>query len=267
MDYPKADRDSVNTLALEAKTDPSLIPRLWDHVQAFIQYQARRRRDQQDVAPLRGIELDDFVQEGYFALLDAVAGFDPEAGAGFAYYLSFHLLRAFRAVEGRETKRDALLYADSLDAPITEGEDDTRLEVVPDPIDPYSAAEERIFAEQLHRALTAALDGLPLVKRQIIKARYLEGRTAREIAQQRGVTQSSVQSQERAALRELRRQAWRYGLDEFVERNTPYFRHYGVDYQRRTNTSPVEAITLERERLRNQWKNETYFTADDGRKD
>ena len=35
----------------------------------------------------------------------------------------------------------------------------------------------------------------------------------------------------------------------------------------RTNTSPVEAIVLDREKIIDQWKNETYFAANDGRKD
>lgn len=122
------------------------------------------------------------------------------------------------------------------------------------------AAEELIFTEDLHRALEMALDALPPRKREIIKGKYFDGLTREEIAREQGCTSNTVRDQEREALQQMRRQAKKTGLNQFVELHTLYFRHYGVEYMKRTYTSPVEAIYMERERLRGLWESEQRYT-------
>ena len=237
--------DNVDKLAIAAKEDKAIIPALWDAVAGFIRYQANRRYNILRAEGTARDEIDDYTQQGYFALLDAVEGFSPEHGAGFTTYLAFHLKAAFRDVEGiRTEKRDALQFADSLDMPLDDESGDTLLDIVADPDNPYQETEARIFTEQLRKALLKALDALPLVKREIIKARYFDGLQRAEIAQRQGRTISSIREQERTALQQLRREARKTGLDRFIELSTDYYNINGF--------RPVEKTAERRETLREQ---------------
>ena len=252
----------IDRLAIEAKTDPAIMPALWEAVERFIKWQSRQRF--QLVGSLGGCEVDDLIQSGYIALVEAVQGFDPEKeNASFLSLLALRLKTAFNEAAGiRSTRRDALLYAGSLDRPISEEEPEGEalidLQGAPDA--GFEATEDRIFTEDLHRALEMALDALPAKKREIIKARYYDGLTREEIARQRGCTGSAVREQERQALDQMRQQAKTTGLAQFVELHTLYYRHYGVEYMKRTHTSPVEAVFLDRERLRELWETEQRYT-------
>lgn len=262
--------DQVNKLVSEIKNGNSdLLPALWEAVENFIRFKASRRMKimlANDTQPLRGNELDDYVQQGFLALMDAIEGFDPENGANFTTYLWYHLKRAFREVDGiRTAKRDGLHKADSLnEQAYNDDEKDSgeKIYTVPDPVaeDAYLDIENRIFNEDLHKALLKAVDALPLVKREIIKARYFEGRTQKEIADSRGVSAERVRQNEREALREMRRKAKITGIDAFVEMHTIYYRTYSVTHMNRTQTSPVEAVVFDRERLRSMWIADQKYT-------
>ena len=272
MDYPKADRDAVNKLAVEAKTDPSLIPRLWYDVQGFIRDQAKRRRDR--LESIGGDyhqtdEIDDYVNQSYFQFLKAIQGYNQDRGS-FTTCLGFYIMKAFAEVDGvRTSKRDAILFSDSLDVPANDALDhdgETKLETVVDPSDPFEDVD-CLYFEDLHRALQKALDALPKIQRETIKGIFIDGLTGAEMARQRGVITQAVNNAKSRGLESLRRIATAEGLERYLEANTLYYRHYGIAYMARTNTSPVEAIVLDREKIIDQWKNETYFAANDGRKD
>lgn len=256
----EARKDQVDTLANEAKTDPAIMPALWEAVERFIEWQSRRRYSL--VGNFGGCEIEDLTQSGYLALVAAVQDYDPEKGS-FLTILALHLKTAFAEAAGiRSTRRDALLYADSLDRPVSEEDPDgeTLLDFQGVPDAGLEAAEDRIFTEDLHRALEMALDALPPRKREIIKGKYFDGLTREEIAREQGCTSNTVRDQEREALQQMRRQAKKTGLDQFVELHTLYYRHYGVEYMKRTHTSPVEAIYMDRERLRGLWESEQRYT-------
>ena len=258
--------DHVNKLVLEIQNgDTDLLPILWEAVENFIRFQASRRLRvmiANDAEPLRGNELDDYVQQGYFALLDAIERYNPDKETKFTTYFSYHLKRAFNQVDGiSSTKRDGLHKANSLNEQIFDDEPDggERIDLVPDPgaEDDFREAEERIFIEELHRALERAVDALSQQKREIIKGKYFDGLKRAEIAKKCGMTEGAVAEAERSAFRDIRRKITVFGLDKFVEENTPFYRHYSVDYMQRTQTSPIEAIVQERERLRALWWKES----------
>lgn len=231
--------------------DTSLYPALWEATERFIRMQARRRLILTGI--IAGAEYDDLCQCGYIALTETIKSYEPDKGS-FLNYLNYHLLSAFSEAQGiRTSRRDAMTYADSLDAPIwDDGDDTTKGDLVEDPRagDAFSEAEEKMFIAELRQTLTIALDSLPAIRREIIKARYYKGHTLKEIAASHGVTFSQARQYEGDGLRQLRQTARKYGLDQFVELHTPYYRHYGLEYMRRTGNSPVEAVFFERERLR-----------------
>ena len=247
-------RDQVDRLAIAAKTDPAIMPALWEAVERFIGYHARRRYILTGGAG--GCEIADYKQAGFLALSEAVKHFEPEKGS-FVTLLAFYLKTEFNEAAGiRTEKKDALQYASSLNALVDEDDPDSeKIYQIPDQAaeDAFRDAEDSVFTEDLHRALCKAIDDLPVAKREIIKGRYFKGETQKEIAQRRGVSASAVAEAERWALRRLRETAKQSGLDQFVEERTPYYWHYSIDFMRRTGNSPVEAITFVRERLRKEF--------------
>lgn len=66
------------------------------------------------------------------------------------------------------------------------------------------AVEERDRAQRLHAALENALAALPEAERDVLRARYYQGRTPEEIATERGVGRERVRQIEAKALRILR---------------------------------------------------------------
>ncbi len=251
---PETKTDPLRELALAAQGgDSSTVAALWESVEGFIRWQARRRFH--TVGNVGGAEVDDLVQQGFFGLVEAINDFNPERG-NFLALLSFHLLKVFAEAEGFRGGKDPLNGAASLDEPLGEiyGDDSeqTRADLIPDQRAEaaFTGAEQKLFIQDLHRTLTKALDALSPAQREIIKARYFEGRTLKRVGEERGITASRARQIEGDALRKLRQQAGKYGLEQFVEQRTIFYKSYGIKTMQITETSPVEAIFFDRERLR-----------------
>lgn len=248
------EKSKIDLLALEAQDgDSSTVAALWESVKGFIRWQARRRFHA--VGNMGGVELDDLIQEGFFALVEAINDFNPKRG-NFLTLLSFHLLKVFAEAEGFRGTKDPLNNAASLDEPLDaifgDGSEQCRADIIPDEKAEaaFTDAEQKLFIQDLHRALTKALDALSPAQREIIKARYFEGRTLKRVGEERGITASRARQIEGDALRKLRQQAGKYGLEQFVEQRTIFYKSYGIKTMQITETSPVEAIFFDRERLR-----------------
>ncbi|MCD8087555.1 MAG: sigma-70 family RNA polymerase sigma factor [Oscillospiraceae bacterium] len=226
---------------------------LWEQVRRFVYQQAGRY-----LASLQGyghgLELDDLAQCGFLAMLDAVDSFDPDKGSFLAWF-GYYLQRAFAEAAGlRTSKRDALAAALSLDAPITDDGDVTLADTLEADNGAFDNTERDMWLQQLHKAMTGALERLTPKQRAIVEARHYQDRPRREIAASLGCSATSVEQQERKALGELRRSKHLTGLDQFVEEQTDYFFHVGVTRFNSTGTSSVEEIAMQRERLREKAK-------------
>lgn len=234
------------------------LPALWDTIREFVAWAAKRHWSACRLHELNsGCEIEDYIQEGYLALLEAVESYDPARGASFPTFLLYHLRRAFSRADGiRTSKRDGLLHADSLDRPIDESDMDsgTLLDKIAASADPLEEAENRIYTEELHKALLKALGTLTQEQREIIQRRYFEGATLKTIASERGETFERVQRKAKEGIRKLQQDRKRNGLEQFVEEQTPYYRKVSVTRFNATGTSSVEEIFLYREQLRSRYK-------------
>ena len=252
----------VDELAEAAKADRAIMPALWEAVERFIRLQAKRRYTLNG-GSFGGCEVEDLIQSGYIALAEAVDDYEPGRGS-FISLLSFHLKTAFAEAAGiRSAKRDALLYADSLNVALDDDEPDTeKIDIIPDPAAEasFQDAEDRAFTKDLNKALRMAINALPPRKREIINEKYLQGIRTKQIAKKLGVSENRVYQQEHEALRQMRKDAKKTGLEQFVELHTSYYKHYSIDYMKHTGSSPTEAIFFTRERLREFWEGETKFT-------
>lgn len=176
---------------------------LWEQTRRLIYkliYQAARGRK----LP-HGVDMDDVLQCGYFALCGAVKAYKPDEGYKFSSYLSFQIKHAVNAAIGRGNKVAAFIEV-SYNEPIKgkNGSDDAQL------IDLIEDENAALSFEQLELTDTQekvwqAVAALPDKEREAITEHFLRGRTYKEIAKESGVTVAAVHSRVRQGLTLLRR--------------------------------------------------------------
>ncbi len=235
-----------------------LMPELWRQVYGFIFQRA--------TAFYHGFKLDhgvvrfdveDLVQQAYFALDAAVRCYDPEKGS-FLTVLGLTLKTAFAEVAGvRSSKRDAILFADSGDQPVNDEGDVTLFETVEDPRqaiennleDPERAAH----LEDLHNTLENCLDRLPEDQSDVLRRYYYQGRSHEEIAAALDVSRECIRQRRKRALEQIREERLQNGLDAFLDANTNFFQKASLARFRSTGESIVETIVFQRERKAKRW--------------
>jgi RNA polymerase sigma factor (sigma-70 family) len=187
-----------------------------------------------------GAEMDDLLQMCYFALHGAAVKYDEGLGVSFEAYLN----GCVRNTILREL-RDAKAYKDSLSLDVPVAGDDDRslvdtLEADDSGIEDFELKELRhVLWPIVHRALNDR-------EYQIVRGRYLCGKTLADIAKAGDVPIGRVNKAYQVGLDKLRRNrditriAQDYGI----------YRHVSLMEFKRTNTSSVEAEVLYREERR-----------------
>lgn len=145
---------------------------LWEQVRRFAFRQSKRWY--LALGSRAGMEMEDFQQVAFLALLDALEGWDAGAGSFLTWY-GLRLKSAFAEATGQRTqkaKRDPLQAAISLDAPLTDTEGD--------PIALEDVIEDQQAAQALDRigdwdALHKAVGDLPEAQRAAVWRRYWLG--------------------------------------------------------------------------------------------
>lgn len=205
----------------------------------------------------RGCEVDDLIQSGYIALVEAVKTYRA-VGAHFLTWYSYYLRKAFRDAMGLRRKDDLLDYCFSLDAERYDDDTETWLDSVPDDEDGLADAENRLYQAQLREAIDKALDEIPERQALIVRRIDLEGKTLADAGEEIGLTYQRVS--------QLRKQAYRHlqydkGLRSFVELNTNYFLHVGTSHFNSTHTSSTEQLALRRITLEQKYVQlQKYFS-------
>ena len=187
--------------------DRSALPLLWEKTRRLILKKAIRYHAKFENK--RGLEVDDLVQNGYFAVLSAVKYYEPEKGYRFNTFLHHTLISALRSAAGiRTSKRDALDYADSLDEPLTGndgGESITQIgDFIPDEV--AQTAFETLLIEDIAQAILDEAKKLPnpLHARIIYECTY-QGRTLEALANELGVSHQNISNMQEEAIWRLRR--------------------------------------------------------------
>ncbi len=177
MDYKRMER--VNALAVQAKTDRSVIPELWRAVERWIGKICARycRPDEGNHI----FEFDDLCQHAFFGFVKAIETYDRSRGA-FSTNLMFHVRRSCCQVIGRYgSKEDPIYSAYSADeSPYEEG-GDTYKDLIPDDRaeEPFSSFEAEDFLAYAHSVLCKELErgNISDNARKFIKLIYFEGMT------------------------------------------------------------------------------------------
>ena len=243
-------------LAVLAKAgDQKAVEQLWMQVRDFVKMMAVKRVT---LAGSHRLELDDLVQSGFVAMMGAVEYFDPERGFKFLTIFDFFLKTEFARAAGYRSakqKRDPIHRAPSLNKPLTDDPDaDELIDLVAAPGDDIADVDDRIWTEQLHEALEAALGDLPEEESSTIRRLFYEEKSPTEIARDDGVSKYDVQKRQKKGLSTIKKRQRQYHLDDFheeirryVDLRTPWFLNVGVDAFTRTNTSAVETLVIKRD--------------------
>ena len=175
----------------------------------------------QGVAESAGVTLEDFDQEGYFAVKEAAEYHNPEKGAfltALQYFVQHRIQKATLQGRGRyvvtedgrrvRVSAEPLDSAQSLDEPVPwdDAGEVTRADVTPDPAaaQAFEDAEQNSYRQELRAVLDKALSLLPDRQRNVIAWRFYEGLTLQQAAALDGVTKDRIRAIEGAALRALR---------------------------------------------------------------
>lgn len=221
---------------------------LWDQVRGFVADQAVKYY--KAAIDLRSIDVDDLIQCGYFALLQAVQYYDQAQEYKFTTALGYCLKTAFSEACGfRTSKRDPILFSISLDAPINDDPDsDTIGDFIPDKRDHFESVDQKIYTEQLRKAIERSAAKLTAAQRETIYRVFMKGETFEDIGRFVCVSPGRVRSWERDAIRQLRKPS--AGIIQFVDERTPFYKAAGYEAFKRTGTSQVERLVMLREQIR-----------------
>ena len=172
------------------------------------------------VADEHGITLEDFDQEGFFAVQAAAKAYDPEKGS-FATLLSYYVqaqinkavcgehCRLVTTEDGKQVRLSAnpLNACTSLDTPVGEDGSGTVLaDLQEDPAasQAFQTAEDELYTEELHAALEEALNKLTAKQADIVRRHYYGGKSFAEIAREDGTTLNAARNHEVSAFIALR---------------------------------------------------------------
>lgn len=247
---PQEDSMTNEELAQRIKAgEKDLIGKLWEQTERLLRFLIERELvagDKAERAEAAGVTREDLLQEAFFALLQAVEAYDPASGFAFGSFLKWPVKNVvnkaigIRTMKGRE---DPLSSALDIDAPISEGSDETFNDFTADPNDPIEAATERLFREKLREDLERSLAELPEREAEVIRARYYEDKTIEQVGDRVGCSAERARQIEQEALDALRMkeslQAYR---DEIITRHAY---HGGFQRWKNTGSSSVEEAALQ----------------------
>lgn len=228
---------------------------LWEQIVKLIQFKAAMwKRAYPDSLP----DTEDFVQSGYFAMMNAVRYYDPEKEYAFTSYLNLTLKTAFAEVVGIRTPKQryaAKQHIVSLDAPLG-GDDDNNLlvDMLADPnaTIPFEELEASDEQMMIRDVLEDAADRLLSRKQRMVFDELLDTeRSITDIAKANGLEKQCVSRLRDEAFWKLKTDAkvnelysLVYGMDDDLYSNS--LRGTGLTAFKNTGLSVVERLAYRR---------------------
>ena len=202
------------------------------------------------------MEIDDLIQNGYFALLAAMKQYDPEKGS-FTTYLAHWLRNKFQEAIGRTDRKrlDMLNRCKSFDELIdpSDPEGDTIFDLIPDPHDDTGELIDRLYNDGLHEALEKSLAMIPQGEADTIRAAYWEEKDLTTIAAETGTTFGEIRNSQARALRHLRKGPASADLMRYLDARTDFYMRGSLFDFNRTHSSVVETLVIRREGLEERY--------------
>lgn len=244
-----------------AAGETELILQLWHQVEWLIKLLACRYINADSLNGIVRYELDDLMQEAYFAMLEAVNYYKPEKEYPFTTCLGICLKSAFANVAGRRLPRqrsDGIKYSDSIDAPLNDESDESFADVLPSGENIEDAVLEEIYQQELHNALEQSLHTLSERQEDILRSIFYSNVPTADIAKKFDCTEQNIYREKQNALNQLYSERTENGLEDYIEIHTNYYMKSNVKEFQNGGMSVVEKIVLKRERLAEKWINKQY---------
>ena len=190
------------------------------------------------------LDRDDLKQAAFLGILEARKAYKEEKG-GEVTLAGFYARKEIRSLLGIQNGKlpPAL---ESLDEPLNDETDDTRLDLIADESIPE--ADAALLEEEKRQTVRDAVNRLAEDQRAVVSLRFFKGKTYKQAADEMNITREKVAIIFNNARRNLRRDRYLKALAE-VNLRTPYLMGVGVTRFNSTFTSAVEEIVLLRERL------------------
>ena len=190
------------------------------------------------------LDREDLQQAAYLGILEARKAYKEERG-GEVTLAGFYARNEIRALIG--IRCGGLPPAmESLDEPLNDETDDTRLDLLAD--ESLPEIDAGLLEEEKRQTVRDAVERLKPDQKAVVNMRFFQGMTYKETAAEMGVTPERAASIWDSARRNLSRDRYLKAVAE-VNRRTPYLLGVGVTRFNSTLTSAVEEIVMLRERL------------------
>lgn len=223
---PIDQRQELNNMLaqLDRRGNEAALAQLWEINRPVLHTMFWRWYDRnRSIADAAGLTLEDFEQEGFFAVKRAAEYHDPEKGAfltALQYSVKHQIREATIGGHGRymtteegKTVRipaDPLSSASSLDEQLPSDDDDRSIaDMVADPaaVQEFESLEKSLYLETLRPVLDKALAMLPEQQREVVRGRFFEKLTLKQAGECVGVSASRAAQLEYYGLRAMRRNA------------------------------------------------------------
>lgn len=190
------------------------------------------------------IDREDLQQAAFLGILEAQRAYKEERG-GLTTLAGFYARNEIRALLGiKHGKLPPTL--ESLDEPLNDETEDTRLDLLADETLPEIDAA--LLEDEKRQTVRDAVSKLAEEQRAVVELHFFEGKTYPQTAEEMNITPTRAVTIWAAARRSLSRNRYLKALAE-VNRSTPYLLGVGVTRFNSTFTSAVEELVLLRERL------------------
>lgn len=222
---------------------------LWASVGRLLCMLAGRYYNQyKEACTAAGVAEEDCKQEAYFAMLDAVAAYNPDKGFSFNSYINHPLRNRLNALSGQRSRRGAALnHAMSLDMPLG-NEDATLADTLADPQGEatFDALAQRDYNRALRADLDAAMETLEPQQQETIRGRFYDGRTLAQVSGRIGRSVNATRQIEAQALCRLRSPACMKMLGKYRDDIASAYglRGTGLGTWRNTGTSSTESAAM-----------------------
>lgn len=223
---PIDQRQELNNMLaqLARRGNEAALAQLWEINRPVLHTMFWRWYDRnRSIADAAGLTLEDFEQEGFFAVKRAAEYHDPEKGSfltALQYFVKHQIQAATIGGHGRymtteegKTVRipaDPLSSASSLDEQLPSDDDDrTIADMAADPaaVQEFESLEKSLYLETLRPVLDKALAMLPELQREVVRGRFFEKLTLKQAGECVGVSASRAAQLEAYGLRAMRRNA------------------------------------------------------------
>lgn len=189
---------------------------------------------------------NDLKQAGYLGLHVAAMTYSPDRGASFATHAFDHIRKAMREVAGLRGKRDVLLDAVSLNAPIGKDGDNALIQFQPSMQEPDMAELENLQTIVREAVAHIREDSI----RDTIEAVYWKGESITDFAANHSICKQAASERLQKGYAILRRNKKIVSLALAQGYDIDYHKHKTLGAFRTDGVSSVESAVIYQEKMK-----------------